>query len=235
MPADRVDVALLGHASSARSSCRGGARRRPRRPRGGPPPGRAHASDRVDRARADLVAALDQLDELVDDGARLGDVGVVALDRQPVAAQAGSCSAAARAARRARRRRPPASSAATSFETERTSCTRLSVGAAPGCAGAAESHIRHGSSPTRALLRATLALEGGGIGPHPGGGMSVVSCGTASTARRLTRRGLRAARAMDRPGVRPRGFASATPAAPGSAGDRGRKSCSSFSRWCFAL
>ena len=46
------------------------------------------AEHRVDRARADLVAALDQLDELVDDRARLGDVRVVALERQLVAAQA---------------------------------------------------------------------------------------------------------------------------------------------------
>ena len=37
--------------------------------------------------RADLVAALDQLDELVDDRARLGDPRVVALQRQPVAAE----------------------------------------------------------------------------------------------------------------------------------------------------
>ena len=42
----------------------------------------------VDRARADLVAALDQLDELVDDRAGLGRRSVVALERQPVAAQA---------------------------------------------------------------------------------------------------------------------------------------------------
>ena len=46
------------------------------------------AEHRVDRRRADLVAALDQLDELVDDRARLGDALVVALERQPVAAQA---------------------------------------------------------------------------------------------------------------------------------------------------
>ena len=45
------------------------------------------AEDGVDGGRADLVAALDELDELVDDRARLGDVDVVALDRQPVAAQ----------------------------------------------------------------------------------------------------------------------------------------------------
>ena len=42
----------------------------------------------VDGDRADLVAALDQLDELVDDRARLGDARVVALERQLVAAQA---------------------------------------------------------------------------------------------------------------------------------------------------
>ena len=42
----------------------------------------------VDGVRADLVAALDQLDELVDHRARLRDVVVVALERQLVAAQA---------------------------------------------------------------------------------------------------------------------------------------------------
>ena len=41
----------------------------------------------VDRVRADLVAALDELDELVDDRAGLGDVLVVAVEREPVAAQ----------------------------------------------------------------------------------------------------------------------------------------------------
>ena len=46
------------------------------------------AEHRVDRGRADLVPALDQLDELVDDRARLGDVRVVALERQLVPAQA---------------------------------------------------------------------------------------------------------------------------------------------------
>ena len=46
------------------------------------------AEHRVDGARADLVAALDQLDELVDDRARLGDARVVALERQLVPAQA---------------------------------------------------------------------------------------------------------------------------------------------------
>ncbi len=33
------------------------------------------------------MAALDELDELVHDGARLGDTGVVALDREAVPAQ----------------------------------------------------------------------------------------------------------------------------------------------------
>ena len=46
------------------------------------------AEHRVDRRWADLVPALDQLDELVDDRARLGDALVVALERQLVAAQA---------------------------------------------------------------------------------------------------------------------------------------------------
>ena len=47
------------------------------------------AEHRVDGARADLVAALDQLDELVDDGARLARrCSLVALERQLVAAQA---------------------------------------------------------------------------------------------------------------------------------------------------
>ena len=46
------------------------------------------AEHRVDRARADLVAALDQFDELVDDRARLGDARVLALQGQLVAAQA---------------------------------------------------------------------------------------------------------------------------------------------------
>ena len=41
----------------------------------------------VDRARPDLVAALDQLDELVDDCPRLGHVRLLALDREPVAAE----------------------------------------------------------------------------------------------------------------------------------------------------
>ena len=49
--------------------------------------GLERAEHGVDRVRADLVAALDQLDELVDHLARLGDVRVVALERQLVAAQ----------------------------------------------------------------------------------------------------------------------------------------------------
>ena len=43
--------------------------------------------DGADRVRPDLVPALDQLDELVDDRARGGDAVVLALDRQLVAAQ----------------------------------------------------------------------------------------------------------------------------------------------------
>ncbi len=46
-----------------------------------------HAEHGVDGARADLVAVLDQLDDLVHDGARLGDRVLVALERQPVPAQ----------------------------------------------------------------------------------------------------------------------------------------------------
>ena len=45
---------------------------------------REHGAHRV---RADLVAALDELHELVDDRSRRGDVLVVAAERQPVAAQ----------------------------------------------------------------------------------------------------------------------------------------------------
>jgi hypothetical protein len=41
----------------------------------------------IDRRRPDLVATFDELDKLVDDGARLGDVPVVSLDRELVAAQ----------------------------------------------------------------------------------------------------------------------------------------------------
>ena len=43
--------------------------------------------DGVDRARPDRVAALDELDELVDHCARLADFRVVTLEREPVAAQ----------------------------------------------------------------------------------------------------------------------------------------------------
>ena len=60
--------------------------------------------------------------------ARLGDLHVVALDRQLVAAQADR--AAEPVAQRVEHAvADPASSAATSFGTSRTSCTRLSVGA----------------------------------------------------------------------------------------------------------
>ena len=50
--------------------------------------GLERAEDGVDRVRADLVPALDQLDELVDHVARLADLLVVALERELVAAQA---------------------------------------------------------------------------------------------------------------------------------------------------
>ena len=43
--------------------------------------------NRVDRPGADLLPALDELDELLDDGPRLRDLDVVAVQRQPVAAQ----------------------------------------------------------------------------------------------------------------------------------------------------
>ena len=43
--------------------------------------------DRADRVRADLVPALDELDELVDDRPRRHDVLVVAAEREPVPAQ----------------------------------------------------------------------------------------------------------------------------------------------------
>ena len=55
-------------------------------------PGRARATTASTVFGPDLVAALDQLDELVDDRARLGDLRVVALDRQLVAAQQDACS-----------------------------------------------------------------------------------------------------------------------------------------------
>ena len=43
--------------------------------------------DRVDRAGADLLPALDELDELLDDGAGLGHLQVITFEREPVAAQ----------------------------------------------------------------------------------------------------------------------------------------------------
>ena len=45
------------------------------------------AEDGVDRAGADLLAALDELDELLDDRLRLGDLQVVTGEREAVAAQ----------------------------------------------------------------------------------------------------------------------------------------------------
>ena len=45
------------------------------------------SDDRADRVGPDRVPALDQLDELVDHGARFRDAGVVPGERQPVAAQ----------------------------------------------------------------------------------------------------------------------------------------------------
>src|SRR3954468_8007921 len=84
-----------------------------------------------------------------------------------------SCSVIRRRSRSASSTPSPtvASSAATSFETERTSCTEAQC---RRCAGLRRSRGIHRfgtvSSPTRAPLRVTLALEGGGIGPHPGWG-----------------------------------------------------------------
>ena len=49
--------------------------------------GLERAGHRFDRPRRDVVALLDQLDHLVDDGRRLGDVVGLALERQHVAAQ----------------------------------------------------------------------------------------------------------------------------------------------------
>ena len=46
-----------------------------------------HAQHGVDRAGADLMAALDEFDELPDDGTRLCDALILALDGQAVAAQ----------------------------------------------------------------------------------------------------------------------------------------------------
>ena len=78
----------------------------------------------VDRVRADLVPALDQLDQLVDHLARLLDVAVVALERELVPAQAHrALEPIAQRLEHAVAAAIPASSAATSFETSRTSCT----------------------------------------------------------------------------------------------------------------
>ena len=85
--ADRVDVVLLRHrlrrdllAAVAPDDVVEDAR-------GCPRACVERAEHGVDGRRADLVAALDQLDELVDDSARLGDLRLVALEREPVAAQ----------------------------------------------------------------------------------------------------------------------------------------------------
>ena len=45
------------------------------------------ADDRIDGARADLLPALDELDELLDDGLRLCDFRVVTAQREPVATE----------------------------------------------------------------------------------------------------------------------------------------------------
>ena len=70
----------------------------------------------------DLVPALHQLDELVDDRARGGDLLVLALDRQLVAAEAERAGQTRSAS--STPSPTPASSAATSLGTESVSCTR---------------------------------------------------------------------------------------------------------------
>ena len=80
----------------------------------------------ADRVRPDLVAALDELDELVDDRARSRDVLVVAAERQAVAAQRDRALSRSRSASRTPSS-TPASSAATSFETSSTCCIRRPV------------------------------------------------------------------------------------------------------------
>ena len=66
--------------------------------------GLERAEHGVDRVAADLVAALDELDQLVDHGAGILDVALVALQGQLVAAQAHGALQALARARRARRR-----------------------------------------------------------------------------------------------------------------------------------
>ena len=85
----------------------------------------------VDGLRADLVAALDQLDELVDHLARLPDLARRRRRASAGSRAAGSCSRGGRAARRARSSPIPASSAATALETSRTSCTQAQCRRAP--------------------------------------------------------------------------------------------------------
>src|SRR5581483_5185665 len=87
LPADRIDVRLLRHrlrsdllaAMPPDDGVEHVAHLLPRLER---------AEDGVDGVGSDLVTSLDQLDELVDHGAGVGDVVLVALERQLVAAQA---------------------------------------------------------------------------------------------------------------------------------------------------
>ena len=85
---------------------------------------------RADRIRADLVTALDEVDELVDDGARGRDALVVAPEREPVAAERDRA-AEPLAERVEDAVFTPASSAATSLGDVEHLCTRLSVGTSP--------------------------------------------------------------------------------------------------------
>ena len=73
------------------------------------------AENGIHGRRADLVAAFDELDQLVDDRSRLVHPLVFPLDREPVPAQPNRAEAAAE---RQHRRRSGANSAATSFETK---------------------------------------------------------------------------------------------------------------------
>ena len=71
--------------------------------------------------RADLVAALDELDELLDHLARRRDVRVVSLERELVAAQADRAVEAI--AQRIEHAVADARELDAAFETSRTSCT----------------------------------------------------------------------------------------------------------------
>ena len=83
--------------------------------------------DGADGVRPDLVPAFDELDELVHDRTGGGDPVVGPFDRQLVPAQAErAVQPVAQRVEHAVADSP--SSAATSFGTDRTSCTRLSVG-----------------------------------------------------------------------------------------------------------